>query len=73
MSLCSDVEIDIPDMTYDWTHKIGKAYNKKGTNKNCKSQPLVIEQCLQVKKQNEQICKNQNWFNKEKVYSSIEF
>ena len=43
------------------------------TNKNCKSQPLVIEQCLQVKKQNEQICKNQNWFNKEKVYSSIEF
>ena len=36
MSLCSDAEIDIPDMAYDRAHRIGKAYNDKGTNKNCK-------------------------------------
>ena len=37
MPLCSDAEIDIPDMTFDRAHRIGKAYNDKGTNKNCKS------------------------------------
>ena len=31
MSLCSDAEIDIPDMAYDPAHRIGKAYNDKGT------------------------------------------
>ena len=33
MSLCSDAEIDIPDIAYDRFHRFGKAYNDKGTNK----------------------------------------
>ena len=37
MSLCSDAEIDIPDMVYYRAHKTGKAYKNKGTNKSCKS------------------------------------
>ena len=36
-SLYSDAEMDIPDMAYDRAHRIGKAYNDKGTNKICKS------------------------------------
>ena len=37
MTLCSDAEIDIPDVAYDQACRTGKAYNDKGTNKNCKS------------------------------------
>ena len=49
MSLCSDAEIDIPDIAYDRFHRFGKAYNDKGTNKIWKSiivhvSPFVIEQ-----------------------------
>ena len=36
-SLCSDAKINIPGMAYNWAHRIGKAYNDKGTNKICKS------------------------------------
>ena len=34
MSLCSDAEIDILFVVYDQAHRISKAYNDKGTNKN---------------------------------------
>ena len=37
MTLCSDAEVDIPDMAFDRAHRIGRAYNDKGSNKNCKS------------------------------------
>ena len=33
ITLCSDAEIDIPDMAYDRFHRFGKAYIDKGTNK----------------------------------------
>ena len=74
-SLCSDAEIDIPDMAYDQALRIDKAYNDKGTNKNCngiifcfstfRHQTMVYRS----KKENEQKYKNQSWFDKEKVYS----
>ena len=34
MSLCSDAEIDILFVVYGQAHRISKAYNDKGTNKN---------------------------------------
>ena len=37
MTLCNDAEVDIPDMAFDRAHRIGRAHNGKGSNKNCKS------------------------------------
>ena len=34
MTLCSDAEIDILFVVYGQAHRICKAYNDKGTNKN---------------------------------------
>ena len=42
MTLCSDAKIYILDMAYDQAHKIGKAYNDKGTNKNCKNVIVLL-------------------------------
>ena len=37
MTLCNDAEVDIPDLAFDHAHRISRAYNDKGSNKNCKS------------------------------------
>ena len=77
MTLCNDAEVDIPDMAFDRAHRIGRAYNDKGSNKNCKS--IIVRlatfrhrtMLYRCKKKNEQERLNKSRFDEEKVLAII--